>query len=315
MNREKLKVVFMGTPEFAVPCLKILQEHKQVEILSVITQPDRPKGRGQKMAFSPVKEAALSFNLPVYQPVRIKEKESFEYLKDLAPDWIVVVAFGQILPANILNLPKYGCCNVHASLLPKYRGAAPIHRVIINGEAESGVTTMFMDVGMDTGDMILKRKVKISSEMTTGELHDQLMQEGALCLQDTLEKLLKDEIQREKQQDAEATYAPMLTRDLEKIDWSRSAQQIHNLVRGLNPWPGAYTLCNGKPIKIWETSCHDFDKTGLIGQITSYTKEGFLVQTGQGVLEVLQVQPQNKKRMTATQYLCGHPLNPGEILQ
>lgn len=315
MNQRKIKVIFMGTPEFAVPCLKTLHDHEQVEILAVVTQPDRPKGRGQKLAFSPVKEAALSLNLPVYQPLRIKEQTSFEYLQSLEPDWIVVVAFGQILPSSILNLPKYGCCNVHASLLPKYRGAAPIHRVIINGESESGVTTMFMDIGMDTGDMILKRTVMIAPNMTTGELHDQLMQEGALCLKDTLENLLKSELPREKQLDSEATYAPMLTRELEKIDWSWSAQQIHNLVRGLNPWPGAYTLYNGKPMKIWQTRCHNLDKTGSVGQIISYTKEGFLVQTGQGVLEILQIQPQNKKRMTVVQYLCGHSLNPGEILQ
>ena len=228
----KLKTIFMGTPDFAVPCLEVLQA--KTEVLAVITQPDRPKGRGHNLQASPVKQKALEYNLPVLQPEKIKTEEFTAELEKLQPDLIVVVAFGQILSQRILDIPPLGCVNVHASLLPRYRGAAPIHWSIINGEKETGVTTMLMDAGLDTGDMLLKDKVAITEEMTTEELHDQLMAMGGKLLAETIDGLANGTITPEKQDDSISNYAGMLNKETGHIDWSKSAVEIHNLIRGLN---------------------------------------------------------------------------------
>ncbi len=301
-----LKIVFMGTPDFAVPCLKTLNEN--YEVIAVITQPDRPKGRGQKLTPSPIKEYALEHNLTVLQPEKIKTSETEEQLKKLAPDLIVVVAFGQILSKAILDIPQLGCINVHASLLPKYRGAAPIHWSIINGETKTGITTMYMDVGLDTGDMILKEEVSISAKMNTGELHDTLMNIGAKTLLQTIKQIAEGSVVRNKQNDAKASYAPLLTKELERINWLLPAQEIYNLVRGLNPWPVAFSIFKGKKLKIWQTKVIDNVTIGEIGTVLSLTETGFTVQTGKGILEILELQPESKRKMTAKDFVCGNQI-------
>jgi methionyl-tRNA formyltransferase len=298
------RIVFMGTPEFAVPCLDMLvNEHHQV--LAVVSQPDRPKGRGQKLAPSPVKEAALAYGIPVLTPERIKENFFIETVKELQPDMIIVVAFGQFLPKALLDLPPLGCVNVHASLLPKYRGAAPIHWSVIHGEPVTGITTMYMDAGMDTGDMILKAEIPIGAEETTGELHDKLKTLGAQLLAETIRQIRKGTAPREPQKQAEASYAPLLKRETEKIDWGKSAKDIHNLVRGLNPWPGAYCLQHNKTVKIWKTRLTGSETDIEPGRIVDHS--GIIcVGTGSGELELLEVQPESKRRMSAGEYLRGH---------
>ena len=308
-----LKIVFMGTPDFAVPCLKTLNEN--YEVIAVITQPDRPKGRGQKLTPSPIKEYALEHNLTVLQPEKIKTSETEEQLKKLAPDLIVVVAFGQILSKAILDIPQLGCINVHASLLPKYRGAAPIHWSIINGETKSGITTMYMDVGLDTGDMILKEEVSISAKMNTGELHDTLMNIGAKTLLQTIKQIAEGSVVRNKQNDAEASYAPLLTKELERINWLLPAQEIYNLVRGLNPWPVAFSIFKGKKLKIWQTKVIDNVTIGEIGTVLSLTETGFTVQTGKGILEILELQPESKRKMTAKDFVCGNQISINDKLE
>lgn len=298
------KVVFMGTPDFAVPCLSMLVE-EGYEVQAVVSQPDRPKGRGQKLTPSPVKEAALAFGLPVFTPERIKEASFVEMLTKLAPDLIVVVAFGQFLPKVLLELPPYGCINVHASLLPQYRGAAPIHWAIINGEQKTGITTMFMDIGMDTGDMILKAEVPIGPMDTTGLLHDVLKDTGAGVLAETIRQLSAGIAPRTPQAAAFATYAPLLTRETEKIDWNKPAQQIHNLVRGLNPWPGAYCRHYGRGLKIWQTNIAAGPDEELAPGQAIYQDGRMLVGTGQGILELIEVQPESKRRMSGGEYIRG----------
>lgn len=307
------KIVFMGTPDFAVPCLKTLNEN--YEVIAVITQPDRPKGRGQKLTPSPIKEYALEHNLTVLQPEKIKTSETEEQLKKLAPDLIVVVAFGQILSKAILDIPQLGCINVHASLLPKYRGAAPIHWSIINGETKTGITTMYMDVGLDTGDMILKEEVSISAKMNTGELHDTLMNIGAKTLLQTIKQIAEGSVVRNKQNDAEASYAPLLTKELERINWLLPAQEIYNLVRGLNPWPVAFSIFKGKKLKIWQTKVIDNVTIGEIGTVLSLTETGFTVQTGKGILEILELQPESKRKMTAKDFVCGNQISINDKLE
>ena len=308
-----LKIVFMGTPDFAVPCLKTLNEN--YEVIAVITQPDRPKGRGQKLTPSPIKEYALEHNLTVLQPEKIKTSETEEQLKKLAPDLIVVVAFGQILSKAILDIPKLGCINVHASLLPKYRGAAPIHWSIINGETKTGITTMYMDVGLDTGDMILKEEVSISAKMNTGELHDTLMNIGAKTLLQTIKQIAEGSVVRNKQNDAKASYAPLLTKELERINWLLPAQEIYNLVRGLNPWPVAFSIFKGKKLKIWQTKVIDNVTIGEIGTVLSLTETGFTVQTGKGILEIIELQPESKRKMTAKDFVCGNQISINDKLE
>ena len=295
-------IIFMGTPDFAVPCLDKL--HQNYNVTAVITQPDRPKGRGQHLAKSPVKVYAEEHNLPVYQPEKIKTAEFTEKLRQMQPDLIIVVAFGQILSQEILDIPKFGCINVHASLLPRWRGAAPIHWSIIGGDTETGVTTMYMDAGLDTGDMILKAKTVITPEMTTAQLHDALMMQGADLLIETIQSIENGTVSREKQDDSLSCYAKMLNNDNCRIDWTKSAQEIHDLVRGLNSWPIAYTTLNGKKFKIWQTKIVDADTTGKTpGQIIDLTKKGIIVATGNGAIELLQIQPPNKAKMPASSYI------------
>ena len=308
-----MRIVFMGTPDFAVASLKALAERGTDEIVGVFTQPDRPKGRGRKMLMTPVKEYALERGFEVYQPQRVKTPEVIELLQCLAPDLIVVAAFGQFLPKEILEMPKYGCINVHASLLPKYRGAAPIHYAILNGETESGVTIMQMDIGMDTGDMLTKVKVAITPEMTMGELHDELKEQGGALLLETIEKIKRGEITPVKQNNDEATYAHLLTREMEIIDWSLPAEQIHNKIRAFNPAPGnVTTLPDGKKLKIWRAQLAE--GSGAPGKVLEVLKTGFKVACGSGALLVTEVQPESKKRMQASVFCNGRGINAGDIL-
>ena len=274
----KLKTIFMGTPEFAVPSLEALKN--KVDLITVVTQPDRPKGRGQKLTPSPVKEWALKNSIPIMQPEKIKTEEFTNKLEELKPELIVVVAFGQILSKRILDLPKYGCINVHASLLPKYRGAAPIEWSIINGEKKTGVTTMMMDIGLDTGDMLIKREVEITEDMILPELKEKLMILGSDALIETIDKLVAGTLKREKQDNSLSNYAPMLTKETGLIDWNKSAQEIHNLVRGL--YGGAYTIINGQKYKIWKTQIVD------------------------NKIEILEIQAPNSKKLAFADYLRGH---------
>lgn len=307
----KLKTIFMGTPDFAVPCLEVLQA--KTEVLAVITQPDRPKGRGHNLQASPVKQKALEYNLPVLQPEKIKNEEFTAELERLQPDLIVVVAFGQILSQRILDIPPLGCVNVHASLLPRYRGAAPIHWSIINGEKETGVTTMLMDAGLDTGDMLLKDKVAITEEMTTEELHDQLMAMGGKLLAETVDGLANGTITPEKQDDSISNYAGMLNKETGHIDWSKSAVEIHNLIRGLNSWPVAWSMKDGKNYKFWRTKVENSNSDKVPGTVVELRKNSFCVATGEGLLEVLEIQPPSKKRMSAGDLLRGHGVAVGDI--
>ncbi|MDX5708855.1 methionyl-tRNA formyltransferase, partial [Clostridioides difficile] len=291
-----MKIVFMGTPDIAVPCLQKIIDEKY-EILGVVTQPDKPKGRGKKLGMSPVKELAIENNIPVYQPVKARDKEFIDKIKSLNPDVIVVVAFGQILPKEILEIPKLGCINVHVSLLPKYRGAAPINWVIINGEEKTGVTTMYMDEGLDTGDMILKTEVNLDENITAGELHDKMMNIGAETLKETLRLIEEGNAPREVQNHEEFSYAPIMNKSLGNIDFSKSAREIHNLVRGVNPWPSAYTTYNDVIMKVWKTKVLDEKSTKDVGTIIDVSKDGIKVSTIDNVLLIEEIQMPNKKRM------------------
>ena len=310
-----MRIVFMGTPDFAVGSLQALAEAGKYEIVSVITQPDRPKGRGRQMLMTPVKEYALSQGFEVHQPQRVKTPEFVAQLKEMNPDLIVVAAFGQLLSKEILDMPKYGCINVHASLLPKYRGAAPIHYAIMQGEKESGVTIMQMDIGMDTGDMIKKVAVPIGENMTMGELHDELKVKGAELLLEVIEDIEAGKANPEKQSEEEATYASLLKREMERIDWSKAAVDIHNLIRGFNPAPGAFTkLPDGKNLKIWGSRLTDKATTAEPGTVVEATKHSFFVACGNGVLEIIEVQPESKKRMAAQVFINGRGVQVGDVL-
>lgn len=306
----------MGTPDFAVGSLKALAESGKYEIAGVVTQPDRPKGRGRQMLMTPVKEYALAQGYDVYQPQRVKTPEFIQILRDLKPELIVVAAFGQLLSQEILDLPVYGCINVHASLLPKYRGAAPIHYAILSGEKESGVTIMQMDIGMDTGDMLAKVTVPITENMTMGELHDELRVRGAELLLDTIEKIASHTVQAQKQDDEQATYASLLQRSMEKIDWHQPAQKIHDLIRGFNPAPGAFTrLPDGKNLKIWQSRMTDKNTDDILpGTVAEITKHSFFVACADKLLEIIEVQPESKKRMAAQVFCNGRGVCRGDIL-
>ena len=301
---KRFRVIFMGTPEFAVPCLAALHEH--CEVLGVVTQPDKPRGRGKKLQPTPVKAWAVAHELPVWQPEKVKTAEFTQFLQAQKPDLIVVVAFGQILSQAILDIPPYGCINVHASLLPRYRGAAPMQWCIINGEQETGVTTMFMDAGLDTGDMLLRQTMPIGPDTTLAEAHDGLMAMGADVLLQTLTQLSDGTLQRTPQT-GESNYAPMLTKETGHIDWRQGAQQVHNLVRGLDSWPGAYTYLGAEKYKIWRTQLTTQSTTAAPGTLLAADKQqGLLVATGDGVLRVLELQAPGKKRMAVADYLNGH---------
>ena len=304
-----MKIVFMGTPDFAVPSLEALIDKFGVE--AVFTQPDRPRGRGKKMVFSPVKEIAVKHDIKVFQPEKLKDDiEAVEYLKELKPDFIIVVAFGQILTKEVLDIPKYGCINLHASLLPMYRGAAPLNWVIINGEEKTGNTTMLMDVGLDTGDMLLKDEVEITKNMTSGELHDLLMNRGGELLIKTIEGLAEGSITPEKQE-GETCYAKMLSKETGKINWNNSAQDIHNLIRGLNPRPIAHTTYKGEPMKIYESEVLLQSSNKEPGVIIEVNKKGMKVSTGNGILLVKKIQFPNGKPLTIEQYINGKEIEVG----
>lgn len=310
-----MRIVFMGTPDFAVGSLQALCESGKHEILAVVTQPDRPKGRGNKLLQTPVKEYALEQGLTVYQPQKVKTPEFVELLHELQPEMIVVAAFGQFLSKEILELPKYGCINVHASLLPKYRGAAPIQYAIIKGEKESGVTIMQMDIGMDTGAMLDKVVVPIAENTTMGELHDALREQGATLLLQVIDKIAVGTAVAEPQDDAQATYATLLDRSMEHIDWSKTAQEVHNLIRGFNPAPSTFTkLPNGKSLKIWGSKMTDKSSAAAAGTVIETGKHSFFVACGEGVLEITEVQPESKKRMPAQVFLNGRGVQEGDLL-
>ena len=312
MLPESLRTVFMGTPEFALPTLKGLIA-AGVNLVGVYTQPDRPKGRGKKLTASPVKHLALEEQLPVFQPHKLRDPQAVEELKALQPDLIVVVAYGQILPKAVLEIPTYHCINVHASLLPKYRGAAPINKAIIDGEMETGVTTMLMDVGLDTGAMLVKLSLPIGPDETAGQLHDRLALLGRKAMEETLQQLCDGTLTPEPQDDALSSYAPMLKKEDGLIDWQQSAAEIHNHVRGLDPWPGAYTYLDGEVLKIAATAV-DEEHSGLPGTILAADKTGVRIACGQASLVVGELQLPGKKRLAAMNFLSGRPLFPGTRL-
>ncbi len=307
-----MKVIFMGTPDFSVGTLEALIAAGH-EVMLAVTQPDKPKGRGKSMQYPPVKEAALAHGIEVYQPKRIREPECVEYLKKYEADIFVVVAFGQILTKEILEMPKYGCINVHASLLPKYRGAAPIQWAVINGEKVTGVTTMRMDEGIDTGDMILKEEVVLDKEETGGSLFDRLAKKGAdLCVK-TLTAIEEGTATYIPQKHEEATHTSMIKKQLGEMDWTKPAQELECLVRGLNPWPSAYTHLNGKTLKIWKSSVLE-KETGKEPGTIEVGKNTIAVQTGKGLLQLEEIQLEGKKRMQTDAFLRGVSLETGMIL-
>ena len=311
-----MRIVFMGTPDFAVPTLETLIQSEH-EVVGVVTQPDRPKGRSGKLQFSPVKEAAVEAQIPVFQPERIKDGTFYPVLQELNPDVIIVVAFGQILPKEILELPKYGCMNVHASLLPKLRGAAPIQWSVIDGDPESGVTIMQMDAGIDTGDILTQSEVVIEDTDTDLSLEEKLSKVGAELIVKTLQKLEAGTLTATKQDDSKSCYAKLLTKAMGQIDWNQSAISIDRQVRGLYSWPGAYTSCKGKMLKIWQAK--PVEEEGIAaysmpGSIAKVTKNEIFVQTGDGVLCLQEVQLEGKKRMKVHDFLLGCKVEEGEVL-
>lgn len=303
----------MGTPDFAVPTLNnLIKEH---EVAAVYTQPDKPKGRGQKMQFSPVKEEAIKYNIPVYQPVKLKnDLEAINRIKDINPDVIVVVAFGQLLPREVLNIPQYGCINVHASLLPELRGAAPINWSIIRGNNKTGVTTMLMNEGLDTGDMLLKSEINIDDNDTYEIIHDKLMNIGAELLIQTLGKIESGSLTPEKQQEEKSSYAPMLTKELGHINWNRESTEVYNLIRGIIPWPVAQTFYKDKMIKIWMAENISSGTHSKPGEIINLSRLGIEVACSSGSILIKELQEFGSKRMEAAAYLNGHDIEKGIVL-
>ena len=307
-----MRIIFMGPPDFAVPALRALAEHGH-EIAAVVTQPDKPKGRGGRMQFPPVKEAALELGIPVYQPAKIKAPEVIAQLRALQPDVIVVAAFGQILPKAVLDLPPYGCINLHASLLPKYRGAAPIQWAILDGETETGITTMQMDEGLDTGDMLETVTVPIAPDETGGSLHDKLAALGGPLILSTLDKAEAGTLKPVKQDGSRSCYAGMLDKKLGELDFSKPAVVLERLVRGLNPWPSAYTNFHGKILKIWQAEVTDA-YSGEPGEIVAVTKDRIVVAAGEQCLAIKELQLEGKKRMDTAAFLRGVTVEKGERL-
>ncbi len=303
----------MGTPEFAVPCLDRLIKDGH-DIAGVFTQPDKPKGRGHKMQFPPVKEKAVENSIPVFQPTKMRDGTAYEIIDKLDPELIIVVAYGKIIPQEILDRPKYGCVNIHASLLPRYRGAAPIQWCVLNGEKVSGVTSMQMDAGLDTGDMLIKEETEIGEDMTSGELHDRLSVLGAEVMAHTISKIENGTLTREKQNDSLSNYAPMLSKELCPIDWTRRASEIHNQVRGLSPWPVATASLCGKIYKIHKTVSAGKAK-GKPGEIVG-NDGGLTVCCGDGnAVRILVIQAEGKKAMNCADFLRGHKIEIGEIFE
>lgn len=317
-----MRILFMGTPDFAVPSLKALIDNNY-EVVGVVTQTDRPKGRGHMLQAPPVKEFAQANNISVYQPVKLsKEPEMIQKFAELKPDLIITCAFGQILPQSLLDIPKYGTINVHGSLLPNYRGAAPIQWAIINGDEKTGITTMFTELGLDTGDILLKDEVNITIDMTAGELHDIMSEQGAKTLIKTIKALENGTLTRTKQDESQATYAAKIDKQTGSIDWSQPTLAIHNRIRGTNPWPGAHSIMDGKRIKICCSRMADIpeylyekinDKDIVPGTILELSSCYMWVKTGDGALLIREIQAESCKRMTPHQYACGHDLKDGMI--
>lgn len=316
-----MRAVFMGTPEIAATILKTVVESGKHEILAVVTQPDKPKGRGQELAYPPVKETALAYQIPVLQPEKVRTPEFLEQLAARKPEIILVAAYGKLLPKQILELPRYGCLNVHASLLPKYRGAAPIQWAVINGEAYSGVTIMHMAEGLDTGDMILSERVALAPEETAGTLHDKLAKLGGPALLQAMEKLEQGTAQRIPQEESEATYVKMIDKSFGQLNFRLSAIQLERLIRGLNPWPTAFTRLSGKLLKIWRAEVISREEltakelSHVPGAVLRIERNGIGVLTGDGMLLIRELQLEGKRRMTAEEFLRGYPLKPGQMLE
>ena len=312
------KIVFMGTPEYAVPSLERLVEHGY-GIQAVVTQPDRPKGRGRKSVSPPVKEAAQRLSLPVLQPERASDRAFCETIQDLAPDLLVVVAFGQILKKVLLTVPRWGVLNIHASLLPRYRGAAPIQWAVINDENETGLTAMRMDEGLDTGPVLLQERVSIGAEETAGELHDRLARLSGDVLLKTIDGLMHHRLTETAQDSALASYAPKIDRGMSRIAWDRSARSISALIRGLDPWPGAVTLAQGKEIKLFSAKVEEGNgpevpEKHIPGRVMGCSAKGLLVETGTGMVRIRELQAPGRRRLPASEFLRGFPLDEGMVL-
>ena len=306
-----MKIIFMGTPDFAAASLEALIDSRH-DIQAVVTQPDKPKGRKGELTPSPVKVIAKREGIKVYQPLKVRDEEFVKTLRAYNPDVMVVVAFGQIIPLSILKMPKYGCVNIHGSLLPKYRGAAPIQWAVLDGEKETGITTILMDEGIDTGDILLKKTIQIDADETSGSLFDKLMALGAKTILETLDELEKGNLTPTKQGESPTAYAKMLTKAMGLIDFTKSAKELDCFVRGMDPWPSAYTLLAGKTLKLWKVRVVEGD--GKAGSVIGIDKESFTIACGEGAIEVLEVQLEGKKRMSAGDFLKGSTLNIGQEL-
>ena len=309
-----MDIIFMGTPDFAVPVLETLTASEKHHVKAVITQPDKARGRSGKLIFTPVKEAALAHDIPVYTPEKVKDPAFVEQIKQISCDIIVVVAFGQILSKEILEYPAYGCVNVHASLLPRWRGAAPIQWSILAGDEKTGVTIMQMDVGLDTGDMLAKTEIPLDGTETGESLFEKLSVLGGPLLLETLDKIQEGTVQPVKQKEEDSTYAKMLTRDMGQLDFTKDALSLERTIRGLNSWPSAYTYYAGKMLKIWGAKVVEEEGNAVPGEVVKIQKDGFFIQTGKGLLKAEQVQLEGKKKMSAGDFLRGIQMQPGEKL-
>lgn len=309
-----MRIIFMGTPQFSVPALCALVEAGH-DVIAVVTQPDKPKGRGKEVQMSPVKEKAVEYQIPVYQPVKARDPEFVQLLTDLTPDVIVVAAFGQLLPKSILTIPPYGCVNIHASLLPKYRGASPAQYAVINGERVSGITTMMMAEALDTGDMLDQEEVELDPKETGGSLLDKLGAVGEKLIVKTLKKMEEGTAVLIPQDESKMNYVGMIKKSMGNIDWTMEAVSIERLIRGLNPWPSAYTNWNGKTLKLWDADVVEKDYDGVCGQVVETGKDYLIVKTGKGSLSIRELQLQGKKRMIAGDFLRGYKLLEGTVFE